>query len=94
MARFTVRVELHDGTWEDYVRLYEEMDIRSFTDTIKTDNGGAVKMPPGEYNYEGPSSKEQVLELAKAAASQVVHSYGVLVTESNGTRKWHGLKSA
>ncbi len=92
MARFTVRIELHDASWEDYQKLYEKMDKQGFTDTISTEKG-AVKMPPGEYNHEGQVSKEQVLEKAKLAASQVVRTYAVLVTESNG-RTWYGLEKA
>lgn len=92
MARFTVRVELHDADWDQYMKLYEKMGKQGFSDVIKTEKG-AVKMPPAEYNYDGTATKEQVLEKAKSAASQVVHSFAVLVTESNG-RTWYGLDDA
>ena len=92
MARFTVRVELHDATWDHYKKLYVTMEHQGMTDVIPT-TSGSIKMPPGEYNYEGTATKEQVLEKAKVAASQVVQSYAVLVTESNG-RTWHGLSAA
>ena len=91
MARFTVRVELEDAAWEHYKRLHSLMSQRGMTDVIPTTTG-AVKLPPAEYNFDGPATKEQVLESAKAAASQVVRAYSVLVTESNG-RIWHGLSS-
>jgi len=92
MARFTVRVELHDASWEQYEKLYEKMATQGFTDTIPT-TGDAVKMPPAEYNFDGQATKEQVLEKAKSCAAQVVRKYAVLVTESNG-RIWYGLEKA
>lgn len=92
MARFTVRVELHDATWEHYKKLYEMMARQGFTDVITT-TSGSVKMPPGEYNIEGSFTKEQVLEKAKVASAAVVRTYAVLVTESNG-RTWYGLGAA
>jgi hypothetical protein len=92
MARFTTRVELHDADWDDYVALYKQMARQGFTDTIELANG-KLKMPPAEYNYDGSASKEDVLAKAKTAASAVVGSYAVLVTESSG-RTWHGLDNA
>lgn len=91
MARFTVRVELHDASWEQYEKLYDEMAARGFIDTISY-QGGTVKLPPAEYNFDGNATKEQVLEKAKDAAAQVVRKYAVLVTESNG-RTWYGLEA-
>ena len=84
MARFTIRVELHDASWEQYNKLHEKMAQQVFVDTITTEKG-AVTMPPAEYNFEGAVTKEQVIEKAKTAASQVVKKYAVLVTESNGS---------
>lgn len=93
MPRFTVRVELHDAdTWAHYDRLYEYMAQQGFTDILVTDQG-RFKMPPAEYNYEGNATRTEVLAKAKAAASCVVTSYAILVTESAG-RTWHGLKKA
>lgn len=92
MARFTVRVELHDASLEQYEKLYEKMAAYGFTDIIPTTDT-PVKMPPAEYNFEGQVTKEQVLEKAKSCAAQVVRKYAVLVTESNG-RTWHGLENA
>ena len=92
MARFTIRVELNDATWEHYKRLYSLMSQQGMTDVIPTTKG-AAKLPPAEYNFEGAATKEQVLESAKAAASKVVRTFSVLVTESNG-RVWHGLSAA
>lgn len=89
MARFTIRIELHDASWEQYTELYERMSLQGFSDTITTENG-VVKMPPAEYNFEGDVTKEEVLEKSKIAASSVVKKYAVLVTESKG-RTWYGL---
>lgn len=92
MPRFTVRIELHDATWEHYQQLYENLAKMGFTDILMTDKG-RVRMPPAEYNYEADVTKEEVLAKAKSAAARVVQSYAVLVTVSGG-RTWHGLDRA
>lgn len=91
MAGFTVRVELHRATWDDYVALYEQLAAYGITDTITSDDGIAYRMPPAEYNYEGSATRDQVLETTKACAASVVRSYAVLVTEAVA-RSWHGLE--
>lgn len=93
MAKFTVRVELHDAASEDYEKLHEEMSKQGFADTITDANGSMKKMPPAEYNYDGEVTREQVLKKAQSGASQVLKSYAVLVTESKG-RAWSGLEDA
>lgn len=91
MARFTVRVELHDATWQQYVELHEHMSAEGFTNQIASDDGARYELPPAEYNFEGNATKEQVLAKARTAAAKVVRAYAVLVTESLG-RTWYGLK--
>lgn len=91
MSKYTVRVELHDASWEDYVELYEHMSVQGFSDVIQSDNGTKYKMPPAEYNHEGTTSGSQVLERAKSAAVKTGRRYAVLVTEST-SRTWEGLK--
>lgn len=93
MARYTVRVELHNATWQNYVDLAKHMAGEGMVDVIQADNGVRYKMPPAEYNYEGPANRKQVLDKAKMCAAKVVRSYAVFVTESNG-RLWDGLQAA
>lgn len=90
MARFTVRVELHDATWKDYARLYDQLAAKGFTDVIVGSKDVKHKLPPAEYNYDGLASAADVLNKAKAAAEVVGRKYAVLVTESAG-RVWHNL---
>ncbi len=92
MARYTIRIELRDATWDDYEEMYKHLAAQGISDIIATDDG-RYKMPPAEYNYDGNATRAQVLDMAKAAAGKVVRSYAVLVTESNG-RTWHGLAKA
>ena len=91
MARFTVRVELHAGEHKHYLMLYKELAARTFDDTIEAERV-RYKLPTGEYNYEGNKTKEQVLSLAKDAASRVSRSYSILITESTG-RSFLNLKA-
>jgi hypothetical protein len=91
MARFTVRVELHDADWTKYEVLHKHMENAGFTRTIADAKGVLYHLPLAEYNYDGNATKEEVLEKAKACAARVVNDFEVLVTESNG-RTWHNLK--
>lgn len=90
MARFTIRIELHEATWDDYVAMYDHLAGYGITDILTSDDGVKYKMPPAEYNYEGNSTRSEVLESAKKCAAKVVKSYAILVTESAG-RTWNGL---
>ena len=93
MASFTTRVELHDANDDDYEKLHEKMEAKGFSRTITSDEGTTYHLPPAEYDYSGDVTRAQVREKAKSAASLVMSSYSVLVTESNG-RTWHALKKA
>jgi hypothetical protein len=90
MARFTIRVQLHNATWEHYKKLYPRMAAEGFTDEIQSQGGTWYRMPDAEYSYEGTDTIGAVRDKARRAASGVVNSYAVLVTESAG-RVWYGL---
>ena len=90
MARFTVRIELHNANWNHYEAMYQHLANVNITDVIVSDEGRRYKLPPAEYNYEGNATAAQVLETAKQCAARVVSSYSVLVTESV-RRSWHNL---
>jgi len=83
MALFTIRVELHDASWPHYQALYDHMATYGFTDTMISDSGNRVKMPSGEYNYEGNATPENVIAWAKQAAGRTARPFSVLVTEGN-----------
>src|SRR5271156_1590652 len=91
MPQYTIRVELHDGTWDDYVALHKHLAVHGIVDTITSDDGVRYKLPPAEYNYEGNAEIGSVRETCKQAAAKVVRSYAVLVTEAN-RRSWYGLQ--
>ncbi|ELI5391002.1 type V toxin-antitoxin system endoribonuclease antitoxin GhoS [Vibrio parahaemolyticus] len=91
MASFTVRIVLHDADWEDYNKLYEEMNKEGFSDEISSNDGTAYELPDGEYTISGNLTKSDVLSKAKNAASKTGEKYAVLVTQSSG-RTWYGLK--
>lgn len=93
MARYTIRIVLHDATWDEYEAMYEHLAAQGITDIITSDHGTQYKMPPAEYNYQGNATMAQVIDMAKASAAKVVRSYAVLVTEATG-RSWHGLTKA
>ena len=91
MPHYTIRVELHKGTWDDYVELHKHLAVHGIVDTITSDEGVRYKLPPAEYNYEGNNDIGRVVEICKQSAAKVVQSYAVLVTEAN-RRSWYGLQ--
>lgn len=90
MATFTTRVELHKAYEDDYEVLHAAMERRGFSRLITSDKGTTYHLPTAEYNHSGSKTRSQVLDLAKAAASETNKRFAVLVTESNG-RTWDGL---
>jgi len=90
MARFTVRVELHNANSEHYAQLHKKMAAQGFSDIISAD-GRRYRLPPAEYNFDGNATRDQILQKAKVAAGSVITKFAVLVTESNG-RTWEGLE--
>ncbi|WP_084801511.1 hypothetical protein [Bradyrhizobium sp. Ec3.3] len=93
MASFTKRVELHNADWSDYELLHKKMAAQGFSRVITSDNGKRYQLPPAEYNFEGSSTRGDVLAKAQTAAGQVKTSYAVFVTEAVG-RTWSGLDAA
>ena len=91
MNEFTTRVELHDATVKDYEKLHSEMENQKFSRTItSSDDGTIYHLPTAEYNKIGNFTKYDVLNSAKAAATQTGKKFSILVTVSNG-RTWTNL---
>ena len=93
MAQFTVRVELHNASFDDYTALHSAMEQRGFSRLIQSDDGRTYHLPWAEYSGSGSLSSAQVRDIAKAAADSTGKKNGVLVTESN-SRAWAGLAMA
>jgi len=92
MARFTTRVELHNGTGEDYNALHDAMESAGFSRLIQGSDGVWHHMPWAEYNLDANVAIETVRDRASQAAAATGCKAGVLVTE--GTRAWVGLEIA
>jgi hypothetical protein len=91
LSTFTTRIELHRAYEDDYEVLHAAMEQRGFSRQITSDDGVTYHLPTAEYTFTGTRTRSQVLELAKAAASETNKKFAVLVTESNG-RSWTGLE--
>lgn len=91
LATFTTRVELHRAHEDDYDVLHEAMERRGFSRLITSGDGVTYHLPTAEYDYSGNTTRSQILQLAKSAASETNKKYAVLVTESRG-RIWSGLQ--
>jgi hypothetical protein len=90
---FSIRVELHNANWSDYVKLAESLSRVGITDIITADNGVRYKLPPAEYNYVGNSTLDRVYEAAKTAAASTGRTYAVVANEAT-RRMWVGLDKA
>jgi hypothetical protein len=94
MAKYTVRVELHNATEDNYETLHLAMQARGFLRMIQdTDTGEWFQLPTAEYNIITEVDRVVVLENAKAAATTTGRGFMVLVTPSEG-RIWFGLSRA
>lgn len=93
MTLFTIRVELHAAIAADYKRLHEKLAEVGITDIITDDPGVRYKMPPGEYNYQGTATANEVRVAVENAANQTNRSWAVIVTEV-ASRTWNGLPYA
>jgi hypothetical protein len=90
MSAFSIRVELHQATWQDYENLANDLLRQGITRTITADNGGTYHLPPAEYNYQGNATIDAVLNAASASAQKTGRRHAVFVTEAS-QRKWVGL---
>lgn len=91
MAKFTVRVELHDAESSDYDVLHKEMELRHFTRTVRI-QGVEYYLPDAEYFYESELTKKAVYQEAKDAVDRTGRHAGIVVTRSDGGRYFGGLR--
>ncbi|RZF25448.1 endoribonuclease GhoS [Paraburkholderia sp. UYCP14C] len=83
MAKFTVRVELHDEESGDYPKLHKQMEKRGFERTLEV-NGTLLQLPDASYAYEGDKTKKEVYDKARAASDAIGRKSGIVVTKSGG----------
>lgn len=93
MASFTVRIELHDATWDDYNVLHAAMEQRGFSRLIRADDGRAYHLPWAEYYGTGDLACNQIRDVAREAANQTGKKNAVFVTEA-ARWAWSGLQVA
>ena len=87
MAHFTIRVELHSGTKQDYLILHRSLIELKFVGYIVGEDGTKWLLPSAEYNLIGDYTKQEVLQLVTIAAKKTAKNYWILVTKSAG-RIW------
>ncbi|EED4922694.1 DUF2622 domain-containing protein [Salmonella enterica subsp. arizonae] len=93
MTNFTVRIELHSATVDDYEELHKKMKRKGFKRTISNGENISYQLPDAEYNYSGDITRKEVLRKAYDIAETVREDPSVLVTESAG-RCWRGLNKS
>ncbi|WP_250538795.1 MULTISPECIES: hypothetical protein [unclassified Caballeronia] len=82
MARFIVRVELHNANWNEYQLLHAAMTLHGLGRQITSSDGVRYDLPPAEYYGDLNMTRADVLARVKIAAGSVKPAYSVLVTES------------
>lgn len=91
MPAFTIRIELHKATGEDYDKLHKKMEADGFSRTITSSDGKEYHLPTAEYAFKHDTmSAAEVRDKAYAVAKAVKDKPAVLVTES-ARRSWQGL---
>lgn len=69
MAKFTVRVELHDANSEDYDNLHKKMEAKGYSREISS-NGKTYQLPSAEYICEKNLKPQQLEMKSKKLPSQ------------------------
>lgn len=92
MAKFTVRIELHNAEKDTgvYSLLHQEMEKFGFHKTIVS-KGKTYKLPDGEYNYSSDEKIKGILEKVKNITNKTKYKASILVTESK-SRIWTNLE--
>ena len=93
MPTFITRVELHDATYQDYVKLHGFMGLEGFTNTIRGDDGGVYQLPPAEYHLVANCTASQARDKASAAAQKTLKKFAVIASEYTAAA-WVGLAKA
>lgn len=93
MAKFTIRIELHDAVSADYSELHDGMTKQGFSNIVVFNSGVRKRMPPAEYNFSGEKDRDEILQKVHVAAEPTGCEYEVLITESAGRTGWN-LKPA
>jgi hypothetical protein len=82
MANYVARIELHNATYDDYVRLHGAAARRGLLRTIVASDGKKYQLPTGTYIAENTSvSLEQAYAAAEAAATETRKRFWVVVAD-------------
>jgi hypothetical protein len=88
---YTVRVELHDASWDDYETLHAAMQNVGFSRTITSADGKKYQLPTAEYDARASQDATQVRQIGSNAAKATGRRFSVLVSASS-QRAWLGLQ--
>ena len=71
VSEFSLRIELHKATWEDYDKLHAALSHHSIMHTVPS-NQGPRQLPTGTYWYDGPqNSGRAICDLARDVAARI-----------------------
>jgi hypothetical protein len=92
MSMYSVRVQLEGASWDDYIDLDQYLSSIGIIDVITGDSGVRYKMSPGEYNYAGSKTFDQIYSDVVACV-RLVAKKPFAVTVAQVTQwQWVGLQ--
>ena len=91
MAEYIARVELHNGTYQDYETLHASMQRRGFARTVVGSDNLKYQLPTATYiARNSASTADEACNAAIAAAKETGRTHSLIVTDWNIAR-WSGL---
>ncbi|GAA5100874.1 hypothetical protein GCM10023210_39820 [Chryseobacterium ginsengisoli] len=93
MAKFIIRVELHNANYQDYETLHDSMYKEGFSKTIQDElTKEWFNLPTAEYYYENALIDDYniIIDKVKIAANKTNKIFGIVVTKAIVVR-WEGL---
>lgn len=82
MARFLIRIEIHNGIWpDDYNKLHAAMKLQGFARIIHGADGKDYYLPTAEYLKEWNYTISLVIHDAEIAAKTIGKKYGIVAGE-------------
>ena len=93
MARYMVRIVLHNAEWSEYDILHEEMRRVGFSREIIATDGARYMLPDAMYRIVSQRDRDDIREMASLCAKKSNRQYEVLVLEYSRSC-WSGLEDA
>jgi len=86
MAEYLTRIELHGADGAAYEKLHSEMLIRGFFRAVRGDDNVVYQLPTAEYQITSNSLIDEIIALARIAATTTRLNYSIITVEYSQAR--------